>query len=103
MTTTASTHSGRAQAMVAQVNEHAGDDPIRIGIITPLCEPGDPTAGELVVRGACLGAQYVRENGGMRGGRQIEFVAAHDAPAPERRLGDAWRGGRARRHAACDR
>jgi branched-chain amino acid transport system substrate-binding protein len=64
--------------MVAQVNEHCGDDPIRIGIITPLCEPGDATAGELVVRGACLGAQYVRENGGMRGGRQIEFVLYND-------------------------
>ncbi len=78
MSTTESTHEERARGMVAEVNEHSGDDPIRIGIITPLCEPGDATAGELVVRGACLGAQYVRESGGVRGGRQIEFVLYND-------------------------
>lgn len=72
-------HRTRATADVAEVNARAGHDPIRIGIITPLTgPPGDPTAGELVVRGACLGAEYVREHGGVRGGRGIEFVLYDD-------------------------
>jgi branched-chain amino acid transport system substrate-binding protein len=71
-------HQDRARANVAEVNKLAGDRPVRIGIITPLSGPGDPTAGELVVRGACLGAEYVREHGGVRGGRQIEFVLYND-------------------------
>ncbi|WP_246001530.1 ABC transporter substrate-binding protein [Allorhizocola rhizosphaerae] len=68
------THEKHARANVAEVNERAGASPIRIGIITPLTDPGDPTAGELVVRGACLGAQYVRETGG----RSVEFVLYND-------------------------
>ncbi len=72
------THEQRARELVAEVNAGAGENPLRIGIITPLCEPGDPTAGELVVRGACLGAEYVKERGGVRGGRQIEFVLYND-------------------------
>lgn len=78
MTTTADTPLARAQATVADVNQVAGPNPIRIGILTPLTPPGDPTAGELVVRGACLGAEYIRENGGVAGGRQIEFVLYND-------------------------
>jgi branched-chain amino acid transport system substrate-binding protein len=78
MTRTQETHVDRARANVEEVNKHSGEDPIRIGIITPLTEPGDPTAGELVVRGACLGAEYVREHGGVRGGRQVEFVLYND-------------------------
>ncbi|MDG9703202.1 ABC transporter substrate-binding protein [Streptomyces sp. DH37] len=78
MTSVPTTHEGRARADVEEVNRHAGDNPVRIGIITPLNEPGDPTAGELVVRGARLGAEYVREHGGTRGGRQVEFVLYDD-------------------------
>jgi branched-chain amino acid transport system substrate-binding protein len=69
-----STHEERARANVAETNQRAGEQAIRIGIITPLTEPGDPTAGELVVRGACLGAQYVRETSG----RSVEFVLYND-------------------------
>lgn len=82
MNATTSSHDtpeGRARENVEEVNRLAGDNPIRIGIITPLTgPPGDPTAGELVVRGACLGAQFVREQGGSRGGRQVEFVLYDD-------------------------
>lgn len=78
-TATADTVEGRARAEVAAVNQRAGADPVSIGIITPLTgPPGDPTAGELVVRGACLGAEFVREHGGTRGGRQIKFVLYND-------------------------
>jgi branched-chain amino acid transport system substrate-binding protein len=79
VTTAQETHEGRARANVEEVNKLAGNDPVRVGIVTPLTgPPGDPTAGELVVRGACLGAEYVREHGGVRGGRQIEFVLYDD-------------------------
>ncbi|WP_018348305.1 ABC transporter substrate-binding protein [Longispora albida] len=78
MTTPEGTHEDRARANVEEANKFAGDDPVRIGIITPLTGPGDPTAGELVVRGACLAAEYVREHGGVRGGRGIEFVLYND-------------------------
>ncbi|MFK0289854.1 ABC transporter substrate-binding protein [Streptomyces sp. NPDC090442] len=60
------------------MNEDAGSDPVRIGIVTPLSEPGDATAGELVVRGACLGVEYVREHGGARDNRGIELVLYDD-------------------------
>jgi branched-chain amino acid transport system substrate-binding protein len=75
---TEDTHLSRAQAEVAAANQAAGADPVRLGIITPLTGPGDPTAGELITRGACLGAQYVRERGGVLGGRQIGFVLQND-------------------------
>ncbi len=77
-TTAQATPEERARANVEEVNKHSGDDPIRIGIITPLTEPGDPVAGELVVRGARLGAEYVREHGGVRDGRQLAFVLYND-------------------------
>jgi ABC-type branched-subunit amino acid transport system substrate-binding protein len=35
-------------------------------------------AGEMMVRGACLAAEYVREHGGICGGRQLELVLAND-------------------------
>ncbi|MFL6139521.1 MAG: ABC transporter substrate-binding protein [Frankiaceae bacterium] len=78
MTAVPETPEDRARANVEEVNKHAGDDPVRIGIITPLSAPGDPTAGELVVRGACLGAEHVREHGGVGGRRQIELVLYDD-------------------------
>ncbi len=68
------THEERARANVDDVNKLANARPVRIGIITPLTGPGDPTAGELIVRGACLGAEYVHE----RGMRPVEFVLAND-------------------------
>jgi hypothetical protein len=72
------THESRARAIVAKVNKAAGRHPIRIGIIMPLTGPGDPTAGELVVRGAGLGADYIREHGGVDGGRRVESVLYND-------------------------
>lgn len=72
------TNEERARYNVAENNKLAGDNPIKIGIITPITGPGDPTAGELVVRGACIAAQYVREHGGVRGDRDIEFVLYND-------------------------
>lgn len=78
MTSIQDTPYSRAHSLVAEANESAGDDPIKVGVLTPLSLPGDPAAGELVVRGACLGAEYVREHGGVSGGRQIELVLYDD-------------------------
>jgi branched-chain amino acid transport system substrate-binding protein len=78
MTQPADTPFARARALVDAANEGKGENPVRVGVITPLSAPGDATAGELVVRGACLGVQYVREHGGTRGGRQIELVLYDD-------------------------
>lgn len=57
------TNESRARAQVSAANADAGDDAALLGILTPLTGPGDPVAGELIVRGACLGATYLRETG----------------------------------------
>ena len=44
----------RALAEVERVNAGAGDDALTLGVLTPLTGPGDPVAGELIVRGACV-------------------------------------------------
>jgi branched-chain amino acid transport system substrate-binding protein len=72
------THETRARRDVEAVNRGAGPNPVRIGILTPLTPPGDPTAGELETRGACIGAEYVREHGGILGGRNVELLLVND-------------------------
>lgn len=73
------TPDGRAQAEAAAVNAAAAGSPtVKIGVVTPLSGPGDPVSGELSVRGAVIGAEYVREHGGIKGGTQIELVVRND-------------------------
>jgi branched-chain amino acid transport system substrate-binding protein len=72
------THEERARRNVEAVNREAGPNPIRIGVLTPLTPPGDPTAGELISRGARIGAEYVREHGGVLGGRNVELLLVND-------------------------
>lgn len=60
------------------VNRVAGEDPIKIGLLSPMSRPGDATAGLLMSRGARLGAEYLREHGGVLGGRNISIVAYND-------------------------
>jgi branched-chain amino acid transport system substrate-binding protein len=60
-------------------------EPVKIGVITPLSPPGDPQAGQLIVRGAKFGVQYVNEvMKGVLGGRPIELVIEDDAGTPEK-------------------
>ena len=66
-----------ARAEIEEVNRDAGNNPVKVGILTPLTGPGDPVAGFLVARGARLGTEYVRENGGALN-RQIAFVMRND-------------------------
>lgn len=68
----------RAHRAVRLSNECNGAGPtVRIGILTPLSPTGAMVAGEMMVRGACLAAAYVRETGGVQG-RQIELCLADD-------------------------
>lgn len=57
---------------------------VRIGVLTPLSPPGDVSAGQLIQRGAELGAKYVNEvMGGVLGGRPVEIVVEDDQGTPE--------------------
>jgi branched-chain amino acid transport system substrate-binding protein len=57
---------------------------IKIGVLTPLSPPGDASAGQLIVRGAKLAVEYVKAQGGIRGGQQIAVVVEDDAGTPEK-------------------
>lgn len=68
-----------------------GGQPVRIGVLTPLSPPGDAAAGQLILRGATLGAEYVNtQMGGVLGSKcntaasKIEIVSADDAGTPEK-------------------
>jgi branched-chain amino acid transport system substrate-binding protein len=56
----------------------AGRETVRIGVLTPLSPPGDPMAGTLIVRGARLGAEYIAEHGGIRGGKLVDLMVEND-------------------------
>jgi branched-chain amino acid transport system substrate-binding protein len=58
--------------------------PIKIGVLTPLSPPGDAGAGQLIVRGAKMGAEDVNARGGVLGGRKIELVVEDDSGTPEK-------------------
>ncbi len=68
----------RVRRAVDESNQAAGSATVKIGILTPLSLPGYFPAGELIVRGACMAAEYVRERGGIAGGRQLEFALEDD-------------------------
>src|ERR671925_901413 len=62
----------------------AAQGPMKIGVLTPLSPPGDYAAGQLISRGAKLGAEYVNAKGGVRGGRKVEVVIVDDSGTPEK-------------------
>lgn len=72
------THEQMARAEIAEVSKLAGANPVKLGILTPLTGPGDSVAGVIVSRGARIGAEYIREQGGILGGRQLDFVLRND-------------------------
>jgi len=74
----------QAMAELTAANELAGPDPVRLGVLSPMTPPGDAMAGVIVARGARLGADYLRENGGVLGGRGISFVGANDMATADR-------------------
>lgn len=48
-------------------NPASAQDPIVLGVIAPLSPPGETALGQLVKRGAELGAEYLNEKGGILG------------------------------------
>lgn len=69
----------RAHALVDAHNRGVGDDAVPIGVLTPLSPPGDPVAGELVLRGAVLGARYATEHDDSV--PAVRLVLENDQPA----------------------
>lgn len=66
---------------------------VKIGVLTPLSPPGDFGAGQLITRGAALGAAYVNTvMDGVLGdpcrqpARRVEVVVEDDAGTPEKGL-----------------
>jgi len=59
-------------------------EPIYIGALLPLSEPGAPQAGQLILRGIEMAAVYVNEVlGGSLDGRPVEIVVGDDKGTPE--------------------
>jgi len=68
----------RAKALVDAHNATVTGSAVPVGVLTPLSTPGDPTAGELMVRGAVLGARYVAEHPGDFSGRSVRLFVEND-------------------------
>ena len=61
-----------AVSVLAMGIGHAADAPVTIGLEIPLSPPGDPTAGQLIRRGADLAVEYVNtQMKGVNGGKQV--------------------------------
>jgi len=58
--------------------------PVKIGVLTPLSPPGDAGAGQLIVRGAKMATDDINARGGVLGGRKIEVVVEDDSGTPEK-------------------
>jgi len=59
-------------------------NPVKIGVLTPLSPPGDASAGQFIVRGAKMAADDVNARGGVLGGRKIELHIEDDSGTPEK-------------------
>ncbi|MBW4722010.1 ABC transporter substrate-binding protein [Saccharothrix obliqua] len=73
-----SENEARARALVDAHNATVSGAAMPVGVLTPLSLPGDPTAGELVVRGAVLGARFVAEHPGDFSMRQVRLFLEND-------------------------
>jgi branched-chain amino acid transport system substrate-binding protein len=58
-------------------------EPVTIGLIIPLSPPGDPTAGQLIRRGAELAVEYYNGKGGVLGGRKLQLSVQDSQGRPE--------------------
>lgn len=54
-----------------------------VGLEIPLSPPGDPASGQLIQRGAKLGAKYVNEHGGVLDGRKIKLSIQDTKGTPD--------------------
>jgi branched-chain amino acid transport system substrate-binding protein len=80
----AATQAPAEVAAPQETSAPANMDPVYIGALLPLSEPGAPQAGELILRGIEMGAEYVNEElGGSVDGRPVEVVVGDDKGTPE--------------------
>ena len=63
-----------ASAIVGLGGQAAAQDPVVFGVIAPLSPPGETALGQLVKRGAELGAEYVNEKGGVLGRKVVVSI-----------------------------
>jgi len=62
-------------------------EPVKIGVLTPLSPPGAYQSGQLIVRGAELGVEFINEvMGGVLCGRPVQLVIEDDSGTPEKAL-----------------
>jgi branched-chain amino acid transport system substrate-binding protein len=70
--------AAQAHSLVDAHNATLRATAMPVGVLTPLTLPGDPTAGQLVVQGAVLGARHVSEHPNLYSGRQVRLVLEND-------------------------
>ncbi len=81
---TAQTEEPSDPAPATEGDTPAELEPVYIGALLPLSEPGAPQAGQLILRGIELAAEYVNtELGGSVDGRPVEIVVGDDKGTPE--------------------
>jgi branched-chain amino acid transport system substrate-binding protein len=78
---------GGAVVALACAAAFSGDvraaDPVVVGLEVPLSPPGDPTAGQLIRRGAEMAVEHVNAKGGVLGGRKLELAVQDTQGRPE--------------------
>jgi len=72
-----------ALVLATTATVHAAGEPVVIGLSLPLSPPGDVVAGQLIRRGAELGADYVNAVMHGVGGRDVALAIEDDAGQPE--------------------
>src|SRR5437660_1220648 len=61
----------------------SAQEPVTVGLVIPLSPPGDPTAGQLIRRGAELAIDYYNGKGGVLGGRKLQLSVQDSQGRPE--------------------
>ena len=69
-------------AALAAVAPARAAEPVTVGLLVPLSPPGDPTAGQLIRRGAELAVEYYNGRGGVLG-RPLQLSVQDTAGRPE--------------------
>lgn len=73
---------GLALAALTAAMPARAADPVTVGLLVPLSPPGDPTAGQLIRRGAELAVEYYNGKGGVMG-RPLRLSVQDTSGRPE--------------------
>ena len=74
--------AGALAALATAAPAARAQEPLTIGLLIPLSPPGDPTAGQLIRRGAELAVDYYNGKGGVLG-RQLKLSVQDTQGRPE--------------------